>query len=55
MSIPDVYAIVDVEKCMGCGVCVEHCEQGALELKRDDTKGEPLEIVELIAAFGNDL
>jgi ferredoxin len=32
------------EKCMGCGVCVSKCEQGALSLVRDEAKGVPLEI-----------
>jgi len=54
LSVSNGYAIVDVDKCMGCGVCVEQCEQGALELQRDDSKGEPLEIIELMAAYGRD-
>jgi len=41
-------ASVDQSACMGCGVCVDKCIQGALSLKRDASKGEPLEICELM-------
>ena len=34
--------------CMGCGVCVNKCSFNALELVRDETKGEPLEIISLM-------
>jgi ferredoxin len=33
---------------MGCGVCVAHCLQEAIDLTREPTKGEPLEIRELM-------
>ena len=33
---------------MGCGVCVSHCPQEAIDLVRDPAKGEPLEIQKLI-------
>jgi Pyruvate/2-oxoacid:ferredoxin oxidoreductase delta subunit len=39
---------VDEEKCMGCGVCVSKCPQEAISLRRESTKGEPLEIFNLI-------
>jgi ferredoxin len=39
---------VDETKCMGCGVCVSHCLQGAFRLTRMSSRGEPLEIQELI-------
>jgi ferredoxin len=42
-------AAVSAEKCMGCGVCISQCQAGALSLARDPSKGEPLEIQELIA------
>ena len=35
---------------MGCGVCASHCEREAAKLVRDLSKGEPLEIRELMAA-----
>ena len=42
--------------CMGCGVCVNKCAFNALELGRDESKGEPLEILALMerAAQAND-
>ena len=40
--------LIDVDACMGCGVCVTHCPQEALSLQRDPAKGEPLEIRELM-------
>jgi len=39
---------VDTGKCMGCGVCVDKCPQEAISLKRDESKGEPLEIFALM-------
>jgi Pyruvate/2-oxoacid:ferredoxin oxidoreductase delta subunit len=41
-------ASVDVAACMGCGVCTTKCEQGAVELVRDESKGIPLELFELM-------
>ena len=35
--------------CMGCGVCVSTCAKKALSLMRDPSKGEPLEMKELMA------
>jgi len=49
LSVNDGTATVDAILCMGCGVCVSRCEQGALSLARDPSKGEPLEIRELMA------
>jgi Pyruvate/2-oxoacid:ferredoxin oxidoreductase delta subunit len=40
-------AHVDFEKCMGCGVCTAKCEQGAITLRREPVKGEPLDICAL--------
>ncbi len=39
---------VDEARCMGCGVCVSKCPRGALSLVRDPTKGEPLDVRELV-------
>ncbi len=41
-------ASIDLELCMGCGVCVAACTNDALTLERDTTKGEPLEIIQLL-------
>jgi ferredoxin len=41
-------AEVDRERCMGCGVCVSTCPQGALELVRAADKCPPLEIQTLM-------
>jgi heterodisulfide reductase subunit A-like polyferredoxin len=49
ISIDDGFARIDAVACMGCGVCVAHCPQEAIELVRDAAKGEPLEIQRLIA------
>jgi len=35
---------VDRKACMGCGVCVSKCPQGAIALRREPSKGVPLEI-----------
>ena len=48
LSVDGYVALVDETACMGCGVCVTHCPQGALALERDPSKGEPLEIMDLI-------
>jgi NAD-dependent dihydropyrimidine dehydrogenase PreA subunit len=45
----DGTAVVATEACMGCGVCMPRCSQGALSLVREPSKGEPLEIEDLIA------
>jgi ferredoxin len=41
-------AVVDLEKCMGCGVCEDKCSTGAISLRRDPSKGEPLDLAELL-------
>jgi heterodisulfide reductase subunit A-like polyferredoxin len=43
------YSVVDIQACMGCGVCEAHCEQGAIHLTKDENKGIPLEIHQLLA------
>ena len=37
-------AVVNWDKCMGCGVCIDQCPQGALTLVRDELKGVPLDV-----------
>ena len=32
------------DSCIGCGLCVEHCESGVIELYRDTEKSVPLDI-----------
>ncbi len=44
--------VVDEHACMGCGVCVDICQQDALQLVRAPSKGEPLEICELMSGLG---
>lgn len=48
LSLGEFSANINEEKCMGCGICVSHCVQDALSLRRETSKGEPLEIVELM-------
>lgn len=43
IAVQDDWAAVDLAACMGCGVCIEICPQGALSLRREASKGEPLE------------
>jgi len=50
LSVGEGVAVVDAATCMGCGVCVSKCEQGALSLVREPSKGQPLEIHELMAS-----
>jgi formate hydrogenlyase subunit 6/NADH:ubiquinone oxidoreductase subunit I len=40
-------AVINLQKCMGCGVCVDMCPVGAISLKRETSKGDPLDIEEL--------
>ena len=40
-------AIIDLAKCMGCGVCEDRCPVRAISLRREPSKGEPLDIEEL--------
>jgi ferredoxin len=39
---------VDKEKCMGCGVCEDVCPVEAISLRREPSKGEPLDLAELL-------
>ena len=40
-------AVIDFDKCMGCGVCQDVCPVEAISLRREPSKGEPLDIEEL--------
>jgi ferredoxin len=51
LSVEEVFAVVDDQLCMGCGICVSHCDQGALTLIQDPSKGQPLELLQLIENF----
>jgi len=48
LSVDNGYAKIDQSLCMGCGVCVSHCSYGAISLFHDPSKGDPLEIQNLI-------
>ncbi len=41
---------VDKDKCMGCGVCEDVCLPGAISLRREPGKGDPLDLAELLEA-----
>jgi ferredoxin len=49
LSMGDEVAMVDQAKCMGCGVCEDICPIGAISLKREPSKGEPLDLSELVS------
>jgi len=49
ITVQNGVAVVDQDLCMGCGVCVALCQQDAITLQHDPSKGEPLEIHELMA------
>jgi ferredoxin len=42
---------VDPSICMGCGICANQCRFDAIHMVRDQARGEPLEIRELIRNF----
>jgi ferredoxin len=46
-------AVIDMEKCMGCGVCEDQCPVEALHLRREPAKGDPLDLDELKRAAGD--
>ena len=48
LSYEDGIATVDEAKCMGCGVCVSKCPADALSLRREESKGVPLELATLM-------
>ena len=36
MADDDKRPVIDEDECTGCGLCVDECEQGCLELNDDD-------------------
>jgi Pyruvate/2-oxoacid:ferredoxin oxidoreductase delta subunit len=49
MSADGVTAIIDEAKCMGCGVCEAACPIDAIHLRREPSKGDPLDLAVLKA------
>lgn len=41
-------AVINFDKCMGCGVCEDVCPDRAIRLRREPAKGEPLDLAELM-------
>jgi ferredoxin len=41
LSIDADYSSVDLDRCIGCGVCVATCPNNAIELKIKDSKHVP--------------
>lgn len=39
--------VIDLVKCMGCGACEGACPEGVISLRREPSKGEPLDLEEL--------
>lgn len=50
ISMSDGLAVVDASLCMGCGVCASQCQQEAISLVLTPSKGQPLEIHQLLEA-----
>ncbi|MCK4697762.1 MAG: 4Fe-4S binding protein [Dehalococcoidia bacterium] len=48
ITMGEEMAVIDQGKCMGCGVCEDVCPIGAISLERDPSKGEPLDLAELM-------
>jgi NAD-dependent dihydropyrimidine dehydrogenase PreA subunit len=48
LSIDGDWAVVNWDKCLGCGVCEGQCPNSAITLVRDENKGEPLDVRALV-------
>jgi ferredoxin len=48
IKLVDQMAVVSWEMCMGCGACTAKCPRQAIVLARDERKGRPLDVRELI-------
>jgi NAD-dependent dihydropyrimidine dehydrogenase PreA subunit len=40
--------VVDLKKCMGCGICEDVCPIKAITLRREPSKGDPLNLEEIL-------
>jgi NAD-dependent dihydropyrimidine dehydrogenase PreA subunit len=50
MADDGAIAVVDEAKCMGCAVCEDSCPLDAISLRLEPSKGEPLDLQELLMA-----
>lgn len=50
MDQKDQKAAINLAKCMGCGICVDVCPTGAIQLRREPSKGAPLDLDALKSA-----
>jgi ferredoxin len=42
-------AVISQEKCMGCGNCADICPDRAIASRREPSKGDPLDLEELLS------
>jgi heterodisulfide reductase subunit A-like polyferredoxin len=52
LSLVEGKAVVDKAKCMGCSLCESVCVNSGVDLQRDPSKTEPLDIDELRQKYG---
>ncbi len=53
MSVGENTILIDEARCMGCGVCVSKCENNALRLELEPSKGEPLDLRHILRSGGD--